>query len=40
MVELKTQSNFSSQEERLKILNPRDVLAKASCLFIAEPENV
>ena len=40
MVELKTQSNFSSEEERLKILNPHDVLAKASCLFIAEPENL
>lgn len=40
LVELKAQPNFSSEEERLKILNPHDVLAKASRLFIAEPENL
>lgn len=35
-MELKTQPNFSSEEERLKILNIHDVLAKPSCFFIAE----
>lgn len=40
MDELKTQPNFSFEEERLKILNPHDVLAKASCLLTAEPENL
>lgn len=39
MTELKTQLNFSS-EKRFKILNPHDALAEASCLFIAEPENL
>lgn len=40
MVELRAESNFSSEEERLKILNPHDVLGEASCLFIAEQENL